>query len=151
MEKMTVPGWASGVLSIEEWVGQGVQAPCLSIRWSFDLKAGKDMARNKCLGHNILSMLGHHILAIWWQMTEPGAWSHLWSNSIKMKSWASGLEHYRKELKPNIAASLCSSFLVNDRLGRELVAFWKCFLFLSVDFIFYLLWEITAPSPFLFL
>lgn len=35
-----------------------------------------------------------------------------------MKPWASGSEHSRKELKLNIAASLFSSFLVNDRLGH---------------------------------
>lgn len=41
--------------------GKGVgqckgQHLCLSVSSSFDLKAGKDMARNKCLGHDILSM-----------------------------------------------------------------------------------------------
>lgn len=97
---------------------RGVRGLCLSISWSFDLEAGKAMSRNKCLGHDILSMLGHCILAIWWQMTEQRAWSHLWSNSIDMKPRASGSEHSRKELKLNIAASLFSSFLVNDSLGR---------------------------------
>lgn len=29
---------------------------CLSLNRSFDLEAGKDVARNKCLGHDILSM-----------------------------------------------------------------------------------------------
>lgn len=86
--------------------GRGVHGLCLSISWSFDLEAGKAMSRNKCLGHDILSMLGHCILAIWWQMTEQRAWSHLWSNSIDMKPRASGSEHSRKELKLNIAASL---------------------------------------------
>lgn len=117
---MNVPGWASrGPIyhGGEEWVGERVHDLCLSICWSFDLKAGKDMARNKCLGHDILSMLGHRILAIWWQMTEQWTWSHLWSNSIKMKLWASAAEHSRNELKLNIAASLFSSFLVNDSLG----------------------------------
>lgn len=78
---------------------RGVPDLCLSISWSFDLKAGKDTARNKCLGHDILSMLGHRILAVWWQMTEQRAWSRLWSNSIRMKLWASAPEHSRKELK----------------------------------------------------
>lgn len=72
--------WVSWVLSVwggEERGGEGVHDLCLSVSSSFDLQAGKDMARNKCLGHDILSMLGHCILAIWWQMTEQGTWSHL--------------------------------------------------------------------------
>lgn len=49
----------------EGWGAEGVCDPCLSISTSFDRKAGKDAARNKRLGHDILSVLGHHILAIW--------------------------------------------------------------------------------------
>lgn len=40
----------------KEWVSARAQHLCLSVSSSFDLKAGKDMARNKCLGHDILSM-----------------------------------------------------------------------------------------------
>lgn len=116
---MCQAGQAGAIYKGKWGVGRrGVDGLCLSISWSFDLKAGKAMARNKCLGHDILSMLGHCILAIWWQMTEQWAWSHLWSNSIEMKPWAFGPEHSRKELRLNIAASLFSSFLVNDTLGH---------------------------------
>lgn len=101
--------WASRVRSVrggEGWGAEGVHDLCLSISWSFDLKAGKDTARNKCLGHDILSMLGHRILAIRWQMTEQQAGSHLWSNSVKMRLWATASELSRKELMLNLAASL---------------------------------------------
>lgn len=40
----------------QEWISARAQDLGLSVSSSFDLKAGKDTARNKCLGHGILSM-----------------------------------------------------------------------------------------------
>ena len=147
MKETDVTGWASWVRSVrgsEEWGAEGVHDLCLSFSWSFDLKAGKDEARNKCLGHDILSMLGHHILAIWWQMTEQQTGSHLWSNSVKMKLWAAASEHSRKELKLNLAASL---FLFGEWWAGGLPGV----LFLSFSgFCFLPSWKRAALWPYLF-
>lgn len=40
----------------QDWISARAQDLGLSVSSSFDLKAGKDTARNKCLGHGILSM-----------------------------------------------------------------------------------------------
>lgn len=40
----------------QEWISARAQDLGLSVSSSFDLKAGKDTARNKCLGHGIPSM-----------------------------------------------------------------------------------------------